>query len=175
MVKSLSFRLTLRIALLLCICMSGVACAGQREAMPILGPSWGEAAIGGVPDSGMRFVQSSCAMSDPKFSDCYAIDEAGRTYVFFGGALARISATRDAVSSNAHLPFGLAFGEPLESAIAKVARNTGKEPTISRKRSGERVATWEYAFRSKIGVVYSLELVEGAKRGLQEVSFVTDF
>lgn len=175
MAKILTSRLMLRTAMLLGICMSEVACAGQRGAAPVLGPSWGEVAIGGVPDTLTRFVQSDCAISDPKFLDCSAVDAAGRAYVFFDGALARISATHEGISSNANLPFDLAFGELLESAIAKVARHTGKKPAISRTGSGERVATWEYAFRSKADVVYSLELVAGAKSGLQELSFVTDF
>jgi hypothetical protein len=167
-------RKCIRTTLLLAAFMASSACAKERDEL-VLGPDWGEVSIGSIPAKQVQFVRSDCKPGTYMYADCSAVDAAGRKYVFFDGALSRVSVTDVDAASDLELPFGLVFGESVESAINKVVKHANVKAVRSHTDSGEIVATWENAFRSREGVTYSLELVVSPQRGLQEVAFVTDF
>ncbi|MGN6512304.1 MAG: hypothetical protein ACTHKZ_01850, partial [Lysobacteraceae bacterium] len=111
--------------------------------------------IGGVPGDMSIFKSNDCG-SPPKLLDCSARDAQGRRYVFFEGALSKVSANSRDTALALRLPGGVAFGEDVQAAASKVEAAFG----ISLKRGiadGRIIYSSDYVAKSSAGVVYAVE------------------
>lgn len=149
------------------------ALSGQIEGQPETN-QLGEIPIGGVPTNWDTFVWTDCSKREPLFSDCSAKDEHGRLYVFFDGKLSKVSAKLTTTSECTQLPFGLKFGENIDSAAQKVsAREIIVIP--GHTHDGRKVYSSDFVVQSSAGVMYSIELIADSDGHLFEVVERTNF
>lgn len=132
----------------------------------------GSLSIGDVPKDLSGFSNSDCDARG--LSDCTANDAQGRRYVFFDGALSRISIKRGGAAQNLTLPAGVVFGESIDlskekaAAYYRVSFDRGVLGKIIIYSSG-------FEIESSSGVLYSLELISDDSGKLEEVVQRTDF
>lgn len=130
------------------------------------------ASIGDIPKDMSAFASSDCEKTG--LADCTAQDSQGRQYVFFDGALSRISLNKHDAKPRAVLPAGMLFGEDIEaskekaSALFRVRFDHGEV-------DGRTVYSSDFSIRSPTGIKYALELLADDQNKLEEVVQRTDF
>ncbi len=130
------------------------------------------ASIGDAPKNMSVFASSDCEGSG--FSDCTAQDSHGRQYVFFDGALSRISVNRNDAKTGLELPAGMVFGEDIEvskekaSSVFRVNFDRGEV-------DGRTVYSSDFTIRSPTGIKYAIELRADEQNKLDELIQRTDF
>lgn len=153
---------------MLTVALLSTSCSADEEAIGY----HGLISIGDVPKSMTDFVGSDCAAG--RLDDCTAVDAQGREYVFFDGALSRISINKDSAQRGARLPADMLFGENIEKSNDKVSRFYG----VSLDRGevdGGVIYSSGFIIRSSSGVMYSIELISDRNGKLKEVIERTDF
>lgn len=166
------------LARLIVICgllSSQVACASSNDAEHKMGVDLGRIPIGGVPNEGGIFASTDCRLLPRDLSDCSGIDAEGRRYVFFDGALSKVSVNEVDASKTLNLPAGLSFGDNLEQAAAKLEAFTGVKLDCGAGSDGSAVCSSEFVYTSSVGIKYSIELVGDRQRRLVEFIERTDF
>lgn len=150
------------------------ACAVNQGIERAGGDGVGIVPIGGVPQDMDAFVASDCSR-EPRFSDCSAQDAEGRRYAFFGGALSKVSITKDEAAQTLRLPAGMQFGEEVETSAKKVSSAMGVKLDRGSTLSGQTVYSSDFIIQSPAGVLYSIELIADEEGLLTEVVERTDF
>lgn len=148
--------------------------ADDADAQPISRAQSQEAvaSIGDSPKDMSVFVSSDCAKYG--FADCTAQDAQGRRYVFFDGALSRISISRHGAKSGAPLPAGMLFGENIETSKDK-ASSFYRIRFDRGEVDGRIVFSSDFVIRSPTGIKYALELLADEQGKLEKVVQRTDF
>jgi hypothetical protein len=150
-------------------CSAGVRNNSQRVDL-------GRIPIGAVPKDMSMFKSSDCQETEGRldFSDCSAVDGEGRRYVFFDGALSRVSAQQNEVAISAVLPAGMRFGDPVEFAKNRAESQLGLR--FDRASVQGRMAyTSDFSLRSDAGILFSMEIIGDNDGKLVEVIQRTDF
>jgi len=109
-----------------------------------------------------------------KLADCTAKDSQGRQYVFFDGALSRISLNMHDAKPGAELPAGMLFGEDIEVSKEKASSHFRVEFDRG-EVDGRTFYSSDFSIRSPTGIKYALELLADEKGKLEEVIQRTDF
>ena len=131
--------------------------------------------IGAAPNDITIFKSSNCKIvGRSDFSDCAAMDHEGRRYVFFDGALSRLSAHRNEVAMSVTLPAGMQFGESIEVSKNKAEAKFGV-PFDRAFTQGRVSYASDFSIRSNAGVLFSMELIGNSDDLLIEVIQRTDF
>jgi len=130
------------------------------------------ASIGDTPKNMSVFVSSDCEKSG--LADCTAQDSQGRQYVFFDGALSRISVNKHDAKSGAALPAGMLFGEDIEASKEKASSHF--RVRFDRGEVDGRIFySSDFSIRSPTGTKYALELLADEQNKLEEVVQRNDF
>ncbi|WP_454831331.1 hypothetical protein [Pseudoxanthomonas wuyuanensis] len=130
------------------------------------------ASIGDTPKDMSLFESSDCEKSG--LADCTAQDSQGRKYVFFDGALSRISMNKLDAKPGAALPAGMLFGENIEASKEK-ASSVFRVGFDRGEVDGRIVYSSNFSIRSPTGIKYALELLADEQNKLEEVVQRTDF
>ncbi|WMJ68161.1 hypothetical protein [Stenotrophomonas sp. 24(2023)] len=130
------------------------------------------ASIGEVPKNMSVFASSDCEKSE--LVDCRAKDSQGRQYVFFDGALSRISVNKYDAKPGATLPAGLLFGEGIEASREKASSHF-RVRFDRGEVDGRIVYSSDFSIQSPTGIKYALELLADEQNKLEEVVQRTDF
>lgn len=130
------------------------------------------ASIGDTPKDMSVFASSDCEKS--VLADCTAQDSQGRQYVFFDGALSRISMNKLDAKPGAELPAGMLFGEDIEASKEK-ASSVFRIRFDRGEVDGRIVYSSDFSIRSPTGIKYALELLADDQNKLEEVVQRTDF
>lgn len=135
----------------------------------------GVIAIGSFPVDESIFQVNDCTWIGPEaFQDCAATDKDGVHYAFFGGRLAKVSATKGEVNNAVRLPASIAFDDPIDDALAAVERRFGVDFDCA-YQAQRKICASSFAFRSGAGIPYSLELSSDETGLLVQVVARTDF
>ena len=130
------------------------------------------ASVGDTPKDMSKFASSDCYGS--ALEDCTARDNDGRQYVFFDGALSRISMSKKDLRPGAKLPAGILFGEDIEQARRK-ASSVLRIRFNRAEIDGRIVYSSELSLKSAAGIRYSVELLADDRGQLEQVVERTDF
>lgn len=130
--------------------------------------------IGVIPHDLGWFESTDCKEGEGGLSDCSALDEKGRRYAFFDGALSIVSAQGDEVSSDVKLPAGMAFGEEVELSARKAESFFGVG-FDSAESGGLTIYVSKADIRSSSGALFILELMGDEDGRLMKVVQRTDF
>lgn len=130
------------------------------------------ASIGDIPKSVSVFASSDCEKYG--LADCTAQDSQGRKYVFFDGALSRISISKRDARPGIELPAGMLFGENIEASKEK-ASSVFRIRFDRGEVDGKIVYSSDFSIQSPAGVKYALELIADDQNKLEEVVQRTDF
>jgi hypothetical protein len=139
---------------------------------PQVGRYLSELSIGEIPNNITMFVETDCR-DVRKLFDCSARDRFGMRYVFFDGALSKVSLSRDDAVSHSVLPARLRFNEPVALSISKAEAFFEKKFIVKVVR-GSVVAT-SPTMTSRVGVRYSVVLQADDCGKLKEITERTDF
>jgi hypothetical protein len=130
--------------------------------------------IGAAPKDMKAFSSSDCEATPLRLADCSARDGEGRAYVFFNGALAKVSANANDAKALC-LPAGVRFGENVDAAAEKVSAVMGVKLSRSVSPRGEVVYSSDFVAKASTGIRYSIELVADQASKLSEFVERTDF
>ena len=150
------------------------SCAGARVGRSHSEDNLGIIPIGAAPRDTSIFVSSDCSR-EPTFADCSAQDADGLQYVFFDGALSRVSAAVPEVSRMLQLPAGMKFGESITDAAEKLRSAMDIELDRSVVQGGQIIYSSDFMLRSSAGILYSIEIASDENGRLIEVVERTDF
>lgn len=160
------------------IALSAAACSAddriKRASESGRNSDLGIVPIGSVPVELDKFKVTDCSEAQGGFNDCSAIDDVGRRYAFFDGALSMVSVEGEEVSSGFILPAGMKFGERIEDAAEKAAAwfrvefNGGSVEGVAAYSSKMKV-------KSSAGILYSIELIANKEGRLAKVVQRTDY
>jgi hypothetical protein len=157
------------------LCSALASCGAGSVAADSAAIQLGAVPIGAVPRDRGFFASTDCWERQPLFADCSARDKDGIKYVFFSGALSKVSASVKEVGPKTRLPGNIAFGESIDvagkkiEAAAHVMLKRGLSPT------GAVILTSEFSVTSSAGVPFSIVLIADDKGRLAEVIERTDF
>lgn len=169
-------RVVIRLVVLASVLAAAHACAGER--VPAGGGGrmdLGVIPIGAAPKDMGVFTETDCMLQPAGFADCSAKDAEGRLYVFFDGALSRVSATNTEAASTLQLPADVKFGEPIEQAADTVHRVFGVKLDRGSSYDGHVVYSSDFTIESSVGIAYSIELIADERGKLAEFVQRTDF
>lgn len=163
------------IAVMTCLFVPAACAAIDGKTANSIDSDLGLVPIGGTPKDMSFFVSTDCGKLHQEFADCSAQDTQGRRYVFFDGALSKVSANKDEVAKTLRLPAGMTFGEEVESAANKVTTVFGIKLERGVSPEGRVVYSSDYVTKASTGIFYSVELSADNEGRLTEVIERTDF
>ena len=137
-------------------------------------PPIGAIAIGAAPNSALQVRATDCGEDWSGAADCSAVGSDGVEYIFFDGALSKVSAVRGDVDASVTLPSNVKFGDEIHAASAKMVAN-GVRLKRGVTYDGRIVYTSDFVVRSSAGVCFSIELIADSQGNLVEYVQRTDF
>lgn len=165
----------MRIALLVAV-VAATSCHGAEDGdTQVSSGTQGRGAVASIGDAPKNMsVFASYDCEKPKLADCTAKDSQGRQYVFFDGALSRISVNKHNARPGAELPAGMLFGEDIEASKEKASSHF-RVKFDRGEVDGRTVYSSDFSIRSPVGIKYALELLADEQNKLEEVVQRTDF
>lgn len=147
------------------------ACAGSPVRVT---PDLGRISIGSLPSKANILTRSDCSFLDKDFADCQGTDHEGLQYVFFGGALSKVTAEAKKVSPTFQLPLELKFGHSLSEQAERLSAQLAVQLDRVELESGEIIYSSDFVLTSRSKVKFSIEL-SGHRDTLERVEYRTDF
>lgn len=157
---------------ILFLSLSLVGCAGAQTGKEVP-DQLGEFAIGSSPKDLGVFSTTDCVGAAIDLSDCSGVGLDGIRYVFFDGALSRVSVNRTEAKGTVKLPGDLIFGESVTVAAAKMK---GLGVDLDRNEvNGRVIYSSSFVIKSSAGIDYSIEIHADEHGELFEIIERTDF